>query len=81
MGLLDDLNDETNFKVVRSWCSTCTMLAELSDKEREAIQLRLDDKNITHASLSAVLKKHGYNISGDTLGRHRRGMCSGVARK
>jgi hypothetical protein len=82
MGLLEDLGNESNFPVTRrAWCSVCEMLKTLSDAERKALMSRLENKAITHMSLSIVLKNNGYEISDSTLGRHRRGVCQGVARK
>lgn len=79
MGLLEDLSDESNFpKTKRAWCSVCLLLANLPAKESELLQARMSLKQITHISISEVLKKNGYEIGDSTIGRHRRGICSGV---
>jgi hypothetical protein len=81
MGLLEDLGNESNFPTVsRAWCTVCTLLKDLPDKERQALQQRMDNKNITHTAISAVLTANDYPISDSTIGRHRRGRCTGVAR-
>lgn len=81
MGLLEDLGNESNFPDTRrAWCSVCTLLKELPPKESEALKLRMDNTKITHMSIHAVLQKNGYPISDSTIGRHRRGVCNGVAR-
>lgn len=81
MGLLEDLGDESNFpKPVRAWCSVCLMLASLPEKERDALQKRFDDPNITHIALSAVLRKNGYDLGDSVIGRHRRKACKGVTK-
>ena len=81
MGLLEDLDDENNFPIVRrAWCSVCELLKQLSPNEKQALQLRMDNKNITHTAISNVLKNNGHNISDSTMGRHRRGRCTGVTR-
>jgi len=81
MGLLEDLGNESNFPTVaRAWCTVCSLLKQLQPKESQALQTRLDNKNISHMSISLVLKNNGYSISDSTVGRHRRGRCSGVAR-
>ena len=49
-------------------------------KESEALKLRMDNARITHISISAVLTDNGHPISDSTIGRHRRGRCTGVAR-
>ena len=64
MGLLEDLGDESNFpKTKRAWCSVCELLGNLPEKESEILAARMALKQITHASLSVVLKKNGYEIS------------------
>ena len=81
MGLLEDLGNESNFpKPRRAWCSVCTLLNELNDKERAALQQRLDDKNVTHISLSTVLKNNGYEIGDSVVGRHRRKICQSATK-
>jgi hypothetical protein len=81
MGLLEDLGDESNFpKTKRAWCSMCELLGSLPEKEAEMLKARLALKHITHVSISLVLTKNGYEISDSTIGRHRRGVCQGVAK-
>jgi hypothetical protein len=81
MGLLEDLGNESNFpNVRRAWCSVCELLKKLPEKESQALKVRLDNANITHMSISLVLKNNDYAISDSTIGRHRRGRCTGVAR-
>ena len=81
MGLLEDLGNESNFPDARrAWCSVCDLLGKLPAKEQQALKLRMENKNITHMSISHVLKNNGYSISDSTVGRHRRGRCTGVAR-
>jgi hypothetical protein len=81
MGLLEDLGNESNFPDSRrAWCSVCTLLKQLPQKESEALKLRMDNSRITHISIAAVLKDNGHSISDSTIGRHRRNRCTGVAR-
>ena len=81
MGLLEDLGNESNFpKTKRAWCSVCELLGNLTDKEAEMLKARMTLKQITHVSISEVLKKNGYEVSDSTIGRHRRGVCQGVAK-
>ena len=73
MGLLDDLNDNANFgEPVRMKCKMCELLKELNDKERQALQARLNDPKIGHTALSDVLIKNGINISRSGVSRHRK---------
>lgn len=81
MGLLEDLGDESNFPTSkRAWCSVCEMLKSVTPAETKMLNERLSNKSITHVSLSVVLKKNGFDISDSTIGRHRRGVCQGVAK-
>jgi hypothetical protein len=81
MGLLEDLGNDSNFPHSRrAWCSVCELLKKLPLKENQALQARMGNKNITHMAISSVLTNNGYPISDSTIGRHRRGRCSGVAR-
>lgn len=81
MGLLEDLGNESNFPDTRrAWCSVCTLLQNLPSNESEALKLRMDNPKITHMAIHEVLQKNGYPISDSTIGRHRRGRCTGVAR-
>lgn len=80
MGLLEDLNNESNFKHPRrAWCSVCLMLESLNKDERKAFTDRLADKNVSNTALSRVLKANDISISDGTISRHRRGECQGVA--
>lgn len=82
MGLLEDLSDESKFpKQVRAWCSVCTEIEKMNEQERKALLLRFEDKNISHIALSKVLRANGIDLSDSVIGRHRRGVCKGVARK
>ena len=81
MGLLEDLGNESNFPDARrAWCTVCELLKELLPKESEALKLRIDNKNITHMANATVLKNNGQPISDSTVGRPRRGSCTGVTR-
>ncbi len=81
MGLLEDLGDESKFPPPRrAWCAVCDLLTKLPPKETQALKVRLDNPNISHMSIANVLKDNNYPVSDSTVGRHRRGRCTGVAR-
>ena len=81
MGLLEDLGDQSNFvKPQRAWCATCTIIKHLSEEEQKALLLIMNNPNVTHQAIVDVLVKNGHEISSGSLGRHRRGICSGVAK-
>lgn len=79
MGLLDDLGEEANFlSYPGSRCSVCEMMSELPSKERELLQSRLNDRRITGAAITKVLRANGFAFSDGTIQRHRRGNCRGL---
>lgn len=81
MGLIEDLNDKDNFvHSSKGKCTFCTLLETLPKEEVKAIANRVDDKNITSASLSRVLRKNGFNLSEGVVSRHRRKACDGFKR-
>jgi hypothetical protein len=81
MGLLDDLSNVEAFGKAQSlFCGVCTLLGELSVEERELLTKRMAEPKVSHTALSRILKENGYPISDGVIGRHRRGICSGVAK-
>lgn len=81
MALLDDLKNASLFAhPTGGKCTFCTFLETLSKADKTALQVRLDDKSTTSASLSRVLKKNGHNISEGVVSRHRRGDCANGTR-
>ncbi len=82
MGLLDDLKDQKKLaKLPNAYCVTCDLLLALPEEERIALEETLNDKTITHASISRILRANGYDIKEGTLGRHRKDGCQGVAKR
>jgi hypothetical protein len=62
----------------RAQCSLVTIYAALSPKDRrelEAAMARPPDV-VTHAGIAKVLRAAGHRIDGQTISRHRRGLCS-----
>jgi hypothetical protein len=81
MGLLDDLSNVESFGKAQSlFCGVCTLLGELPQAERDALTKVMAQPKVSHTALSRVLKENGHNISDGVVGRHRRGVCSGVAK-
>lgn len=79
MGLLDDLNEDSNFiSMPGARCSVCLMMTELDEPTREKLRFRFADKRVTGTSLSRVLSANGYKITEGTINRHRRGECRGA---
>lgn len=81
MGLLDDLSNVEAFGKAQSlFCGVCTLLGELPEAERDALVAAMAKPKVSHTALSKLLKENGYPISDGVVGRHRRGVCSGVAK-
>ena len=81
MGLLDDLSNVEAFGKAQSlFCGVCTLLGELPQAERNALVATMARPKVSHTALSKILKENGYAISDGVVGRHRRGVCSGVAK-
>lgn len=73
MGLVDDLNDASNFaEPSRTRCKVCDLLEELSIEDGLALTTRLNDKKAGHTAISDVLIKNGYQISRSAVSRHRK---------
>lgn len=80
MGLLDDLKDDNKLAdQKRSVCTVCKLIKSLAKPEQAALLSRMDDPEISHASISRVLRANGYNVTQGTLARHRNKGCQGVA--
>lgn len=54
-------------------CTVCQMLAELDEETASEIAAALDDPSLPHVVLSRALAAIGYEIKGNTVGRHRNG--------
>ena len=75
MGLLDELNDPSNFtgQGNRFRCSVCELVKELSEKEAEVLKKRLLDTKVGHSNISDVLIRNGFMIGRGAIARHRKG--------
>ena len=69
MTLLDDLETVTKSSYE---CSIKRVLKQLSAKEAEALTKLIDDPDTSPTSLARVLTKNGFDISRQTIHRHRR---------
>ena len=68
MTLLDDL---ATVQKNLSECSIKRITKQLSAKESEALIKLVDDPETSPTSLARVLRKNGYEISRQTINRHR----------
>lgn len=79
MSLADDLgNDELFRHASGGKCTFCVFLKGLDKVSLAKISERINNENITSASIARVLKKNGHNIGEGVVSRHRRGDCKGA---
>jgi hypothetical protein len=57
-------------------CTACTAIESMSKEDRHDLQVALNDPIYTSMGISRALKAEGYEVSGQTLQRHRRGDCN-----
>jgi hypothetical protein len=56
-------------------CTACTAINMMSEDDRADLQVALDDPVYTSMGISRALKAEGYEVSGQTIQRHRRRDC------
>lgn len=56
-------------------CNLGLILQQLDDEDKATVERWCDDALITHASIARRLKKHGYPVAPDSIGRHRKQEC------
>lgn len=74
MALADDLQQLTP-KNGSKTCSIKAMFGQLSDKDRSALVSILLNERILHSDIAQTLKDNGFDISAQTVARHRRKQC------
>lgn len=79
MGLLDDLTDlETARKNTGgARCRVAVILDQMDESERASLNHLLDETEVFGTQIAAVLKGHGYEISGSHIQHHRRRVRGG----
>ena len=68
MTLLDDLDNVSRKKAS---CSVAEIIKTLSAAEAKALNKALDDPDSSPSNLAKILTSNGYNISRQTINRHR----------
>lgn len=71
MSLLDDLNAAQK----KNSCKVADVLADLPDDEAKDLEQALASPTFYHTTISAVLGRRGYALSGHSIAKHRRGDC------
>ena len=59
-------------------CKVCVVLGVLDTMDREALDAAMADASFTSVAISAALRAENYDISHQSVQRHRRGDCRGV---
>lgn len=78
MGLFDDIKTESS-KLPGVKCGVTRALVELGQDDSKLaadLQRALDDSTIYGTTISDVLRKRGLHVTGYTIQRHRRKICS-----
>ena len=57
-------------------CTLCLLLEKLDEADREALGMALADESFTHTAIARALKAEGYNVTANTVQRHRTRGCS-----
>ena len=61
-----------------SRCGVHRVLAKLDDADRQALLAALANPDFTASAISTALRAEGHHLLGDSIRRHRRGVCSCV---
>jgi hypothetical protein len=72
MGLLEEAAAEQATRHKGGECGVGRMLRKADPKDRAEIEALLADDELTSATISVVLKRHGYDVTYQALQRHRR---------
>lgn len=56
-------------------CSVCTAISLMSKEDKFDLEIAMDDEVFTSMGIARALKAEGYDVSGQTVQRHRRGDC------
>lgn len=74
MSLAEELNKPIDTKI--RICSIEIAKMKLNKTDREALIKALEDISIPSSFIGRALKKEGFNITGQTIARHRRKECT-----
>jgi hypothetical protein len=78
MSLSDALQRERELKIKGPPCQVCVLVDSLPvGEDRDYLVTALADASFTGEGISRALVAEGYQIQGQTIQRHRRGICRG----
>jgi len=60
---------------VKSRCTTCITLNDLPEKESEALDTAIHNRDISIARIVAACEKNGVKVNKNSLDNHRQGRC------
>ena len=70
MSFADDVRAETRTSGIE--CRLCVLLKNMDTKTRGEVQGVLEDQAWNAEAISRAMKRRGWEISGDTIRKHRR---------
>ena len=59
-------------------CVVCGLVLTLQPEDVEALNQALTDNRMSAGMIRLALEEHGYNVSDNTLRRHRRRECAAL---
>ena len=59
-------------------CVVCELVLTLQPEDVEALNQALTDNRMSAGMIRLALEEHGYNVSDNTLRRHRRRECAAL---
>lgn len=78
MSLASALRQAANGEHRGRRCHTCTLIEALPTKDRTALLAALDDQTLSTKAIWRAVEAEGYDVSENSLRRHRSGGCLGA---
>lgn len=60
----------------RATCTVAKILSDLGSGDRKVLADALENADVTHSAIAAVLLGEGFKVNQGTIARHRRGGCA-----
>jgi hypothetical protein len=67
---------ERDSRPKRSGCTVAAALNALDDRTSATLTLLIARTDITHAALARAIDDRGHRMTGETIRRHRAGICT-----
>ena len=75
MDRLREAEAKTPITNSRRTCTFAIIRAQLTEQELATLEHQLNDPNMGHARLTAILHKAGFKVGESSVKRHRAGGC------